>query len=326
MTASTPELSIVVPVYNESSILERLISELKSSVEAIPGTVEIVFINDGSTDRSPELLNAAAQNDRTIHVVHLTRNFGQQPALMAGLMYASGKAIVILDADMQDDSRAIKDMYDAWARGNDVVYAIRTNRKEHVLKRCLFFLFYRLLNAISRTPIPKDAGAFGLIDRRVANAITRIQDTDCFYPGLRSWVGFKQIGIPTERSTRYDECPRVSLLGLCRLAKTAIFNFSSAPLMIFYAAAIISLAAFTLTSSFVLYHKWYTGLAIPGWTSTILISSFFGAINALGIAILGEYVVRIHDQVRSRPRFIVGHTVNCDTKTHTEINECNINP
>ncbi len=192
-----------------------------------------------------------------------------------------------------------------WEEGFDVVFAVRASRTENPLKRALFRAFYRVLGAVSDRRIPNDAGNYGLMDRRVVDAIVELAERDRYLPGLRSWVGFRQVGVPIARRPRYDGTPRVSWIGLWRLAKSAIFSFSTVPLAVFYllalAAGVVAVGLFAFT----LYHKLFTGRAILGWTSVVMVSCFFGSLNALGIAVLGEYVVRIYDQVRARPLFVV---------------------
>jgi dolichol-phosphate mannosyltransferase len=220
-----------------------------------------------------------------------------------------------MDSDMQDAPEAIPRFLAKWYAGYDVVYAVRTGRKENLLKRSLFALFHRLMSAVATIPIPADAGIFGLIDRRVARQILALGETDRYFPGLRSWVGLRQTGVVVERNARYDRRPRVSLVGLVRLAKTAMFSFSSLPLWIFHMIGALAAAVFVGLSGFSIFCKLFTNLAIPGWTSYILTGSFFGALNALGISILGEYVIRIYDQVRGRPAFLVDRTVNINEVT-----------
>jgi hypothetical protein len=214
---------------------------------------------------------------------------------------------------MQDEPASIPEFIRHWRMGFDVVYAVRMKRKENLFKRALFHLFYRSLNAVSCTQIPNDAGVFSLMDRQVVKSVIQMSENDRYLPGLRQWVGFRQIGLPVERNPRHDDKPRVSLYQLFQLAKTALFSFSRVPLSSFYAIAIISVVVCTGCISFVLYHKFVTGLAIPGWASITIIGSFFGALNALGIGVLGEYVVRIYDQVRNRPQFIIQRTVNFES-------------
>ncbi|MGC4006457.1 MAG: hypothetical protein QM811_26375 [Pirellulales bacterium] len=214
-----------------------------------------------------------------------------------------------MDSDLQDEPRAIAAFVDRWCAGYDVVYATCVERKERWWKRMLFDGFHRVMTSVSATPIPSDAGNFGLMDGRIVRQLLSLDERDRYLPGLRSWVGFTQIGIEVPRNARYDDQPRVSLRGLFRLAKTAIFSFSSLPLSMFYAIGVVALAVFCVLSCYALGCRLLTDSAIPGWTSHVLTGSFFGAINALGIAMLGEYVVRIYDQVRNRPLYLVDRLV-----------------
>jgi dolichol-phosphate mannosyltransferase len=324
-------VSIILPVFNEVAILGRLQSAVEEAIREDGCRYEIIYINDGSSDGSAELLDTMAAENPSIRVLHFSRNFGHQAAVQAGLENARGDAVIIMDSDMQDDPGAFPEFLRQWRLGYDVVYAVRVARKESAIKRGLFLTFYRVLNRISRTPIPVDAGNFGLVDGRVAREIAAVIDRDRFYPGLRSWVGFRQIGIPVERGRRHDDNPRVSLTGLFRLAKTAIFSFSAFPLTMFYGIATASLLACLGLSAFSLYHKLVTGDAIPGWTSTTIVVSLFGAMNALGIGVLGEYAIRIFDQVRARPNFIVARIsstagtnqggIDAESRIHDEASE-----
>lgn len=303
-------LSVVLPVYNEAEALHALVDSIQQAVASTSVELEIVFVNDGSRDASPRVLDELAAADSRVRVVHFSRNFGHQAAVQAGLEHARGEVVVLMDSDMQDSPAAISQFLDKWREGYDVVYAIRTDRKESRVKRACFAGFHRLLASISSTPIPVDAGNFGLLDRRVVDELIRLGERDRYLPGLRSWVGFRQTGVLVERLARYDEQPRVSFWGLWRLAKTAIFSFSAFPLTMFYVIGYLALAIFLAVSGFSLACRLFTDLAIPGWTSHVLIGCFFGALNALGISILGEYVVRIYDQVRGRPLYLVQRKVN----------------
>lgn len=306
-------VSVVLPVFNEAQVIATLVQRVTTTVQAAGVQHELIFVNDGSTDGSGELLDQFAQNDPHIRVLHFSRNFGHQAAVEAGMEYAAGDALILMDSDLQDAPEVLGEFINQWLDGWDVVYAVRTARKENVFKRLLFRGFYRLMAAIATVPIPCDAGIFGLLDRRVAREIIAMRERDRFLPGLRSWVGFRQKGIVVERLARYDRCPRVSLAGLVRLAKTAIFSFSWFPLTLFWAIGLTALAVFLGLGSFALYCKLFTDLAVPGWTSHVLIGSFFGALNAMGISILSEYVIRIYDQVRARPLFVVTRKVNFDS-------------
>ncbi|QDU93885.1 glycosyltransferase family 2 protein [Lignipirellula cremea] len=305
-----PFVSVVLPVYNEAAALDALHQKIVSALSRETGGYEIVFVNDGSTDGSSLFLDRLADRHPQVVVVHLSRNFGHQAALQAGLATAQGDAIVVMDSDLQDDPAEIPRFLEQWRAGADVIYAVRQERKEGPVKRLLFYSFYRVLGALASTRIPQDAGNFCLLDGAAARRIVAMPESDRYFPGLRSWTGFRQVGLPVERGARYDAKPRVSLYGLFQLAKTALFSFSRAPLSMFYGIAGLSLAVCLASGCFTLFHKLVTGLAVPGWTSITIMTSLFGALNALGIAVLGEYVVRIYDQVRNRPQYVVARMRN----------------
>jgi dolichol-phosphate mannosyltransferase len=303
-----PLLSVVLPVFDEVAVLEELHALVCAAVAEAGCRPDIVYVDDGSCDGSAELLDRLAVGGPGTTVLHLARNFGHQAAVQAGLQRARGHAVVVMDSDLQDATSAIPRFVDRWRAGAEVVYAVRVERKEGPLKRALFFAFYRVLGWLSSTRLPLDAGNFCLLDRAAAQAVAGLCERDRYFAGLRGWVGFRQVGIEVERGPRYDGRARVSLLGLFRLAKSAIFSFSTVPLALFYAIAGLALATFVALGGFALYHRLFTGLAIPGWTSTLLTASFFGGLNSLGIGILGEFIARIYDQVRARPLFIVART------------------
>jgi dolichol-phosphate mannosyltransferase len=315
-------VTAVLPVYNEANVLEELSTRVASAIKSTGAKYEIVFVNDGSTDASPQILDRLATENPNIRVLHFSRNFGHQAAVQAGLAYASGDAVILMDSDLQDSPEAIGRLLAEWRAGYDVVYAIRSSREEPLWKRCLFDGFHNLLSRISSTPVPAHAGNFSLIDRRVVRDIVALQERDRYLPGLRAWVGYRQKGLEVRRGARYDNQPRVSLRGLWRLAKSAIFSFSSLPLAVFYVIGYLSLGAFALLSGFALFCKLFTTWAIPGWTSEMLVASFFGAVNALGISILGEYVTRIYDQVRGRPLYLIARSRNDSNAITSEEMQC----
>ncbi|MDZ4852677.1 MAG: glycosyltransferase family 2 protein [Pirellulaceae bacterium] len=303
-------ISLVLPLLNEEAVLPRLLGELKRVLTEIGCRWNIVLVNDGSTDGSVELIDAMAYADRRLKVVHLSRNFGQQAAVQAGLAHAHGDAVVFMDSDGQDDPAALREMVQRWLAGDDVIYAVRFGRKEGLIKRFLFKAFYGLLHRFASIAIPRDAGNYSLVDRRVADLLMTMDESDRYLPGLRSWVGFRQSAVPVERFARHDKRPRVTLAGLCGLAKNAMFGFSRVPLQAFYGIALLAGLVSIGCIGFAVFHRLVTGAAIPGWASITSITAFFGAINALGIAILGEYVSRIYDQVRRRPAYVVDRTCN----------------
>jgi dolichol-phosphate mannosyltransferase len=303
-------ISAVLPVYNEAGVLSELLRRLRDAIAQTGARQEIIFVDDGSSDGSAEQLDNLAADCPQVRVIHLSRNFGHQAAVQAGLVHARGDVVLLMDSDMQDAPETLPRFLDQWQAGYDVVYAVRSHREERLWKRFLFAGFHRTLAAIANTRIPVDAGNFSLLDARVVREIVRLGERDRYLPGLRSWVGFEQIGIEVRRDARYDGRPRVSFWGLWRLAKTAIFSFSTFPLAIFSLIGYSAFAVFAGLSVFSLFCRLFTDLAVPGWTSAVLIASFFGAVNALGISMLGEYVARIYDQVRGRPLYLVDRTVN----------------
>ncbi len=304
-------VSVVLPVYNEARVLPELFERIAAA--AAGADCEFVFVNDGSTDASGSVLDQMAAADARVRVIHFSRNFGHQAAVHAGIAHTRGDAVVLMDSDMQDAPEAIAGFLEQWQAGYDVVYAIRTGRKEGPVKRFLFDSFHRLMSHVASVQVPANAGNFGLVDRRVALQIASMAERDRYYPGLRSWVGFKQTGIEVERNARYDDTPRVSLSGLIRLATTAMFSFSSFPLRIFHVVAAAATALFVGLSCYGVLCRLLTNQALPGWTSAALVGSFIAALNALGICVLGEYLIRIYDQVRARPPYLIDRTVNMET-------------
>ena len=303
-------LSVVLPVFNEAGALAELMRRVAAAAAACSGDYEIIFVDDGSTDQSPQILDQLAAANGRVRVVHLSRNFGHQAAVQAGLAHSRGHAVVLMDSDLQDAPEAIPRFVAQWRGGYDVVYAIRVGRKENLLKRSLFAGFHWLMSRVAASPIPADAGIFGLIDRRVVRQIAALAESDRYFPGLRGWVGFRQAGIVVERNARYDAHPRVSLFGLLRLAKTAMFSFSTLPLAIFHAIGAAALAVFLGAERlFALLQALYR-LGDPRLDVVYSCRQFLRRLNALGISILGEYVIRIYDQVRARPLYLVDRTVN----------------
>jgi polyisoprenyl-phosphate glycosyltransferase len=303
-------ISAVLPVFNEAGVLHVLHERVRDAIAATGARQEIIFVNDGSTDGSAELLDQIAAEDSQVCVLHLSRNFGHQPAVQAGLAQAAGDVVLLLDSDLQDAPEALPRFLKQWQAGYDVVFAVRKDRPECWYKRLLFATFHRTLALVASNRIPVDAGNFSLIDGRVVDEIVRMGECDRYLPGLRSWVGFRQIGVEVRRQARYDNQPRVRLAGLWRLAKTAIFSFSTVPLAVFSLIGYSALALFMVLAAFTICCRLFTDLAIPGWASMVLVASFFGAVNALGISMLGEYVTRIYDQVRGRPLYLVDRAVN----------------
>lgn len=306
-------ISVVAPFYNEVKNIKTFVEELKDEFEKIgyAKQYELILVNDGSTDGSDqELERIITDHAGKIKVVHLSRNFGHASAVYAGLEQASGKVVILMDSDMQDDPGCFDLFLQKWREGYDVVYSKRSSRRESAPLRFLFWLFYRILLLMSDTYIPPDAGNFALMDKRVVKILLSLPEKNIYVPGLRAWVGFKQIGVPVSRRPRYDNSPRTNLKGKWNLAFNAIFSFSYLPLIIFRVLGILALTVSLLLTSYTLYHKLISGLAVTAWASNLITITFFGGLNLLGIGIIGEYISRIYNEVRGRPKYIIDRITN----------------
>lgn len=308
-------ISVVAPFYNEVKNIKTFVEELENEFEKIgAGQHELILVNDGSTDGSDrELERIITEHPGKIKVIHLSRNFGHASAVYAGLEHASGEVIILMDSDMQDDPGCFDLFLQKWREGYDVVYSKRSSREESPPLRFLFWLFYRILFLMSDTYIPPDAGNFALMDKRVVNILLSLPEKNIYVPGLRAWIGFNQIGVPVPRRLRYDDLPRTNLKAKWNLAINAIFSFSYLPLIFFRVLGILALIVSLLLASFTLYHKLITGLAVKAWASNLITITFFGGLNLFGIGIIGEYISRIYNEVRARPRYIIDRITDDDT-------------
>jgi len=299
-----PVLSVVLPVFNERENLEPLAARLWPVLEQSGEPFEVVFVDDGSRDGSSELLDALHGRDARMKVVHLSRNFGHQAALQAGLDHAAGDAVVLMDADLQDPPELLIQFVAAWRGGHDVVYAVRRTRREGALKRFAYALFYRTVKVMAEIDVPLDAGDFCLLDRRVVDTLVALPEHNRFLRGLRSWVGFRQTGIEYARDARHAGAPKYTLRKLIRLAVSGYVGFSSMPLRV--AAGIGLLAAllgFTL-AAWVTYTKLVQIPSPRGWASLMAVLLIVAGVQLLVLGVLGEYLGRVYDEVRRRPLYI----------------------
>jgi dolichol-phosphate mannosyltransferase len=303
-------LSVVVPILNESDLVTRLHEELRSALDATSVPWEIVYVNDGSRDGSLELLRKAQGMDARVTIVDLSRNWGHQAALSAGLSVARGDAVVLIDGDLQDPPAVIPELVAAWREGAEVIVAERRSRIEAGPRSLFFPVFYRVFGFLSDFPIPLNAGVFGLLDRRAVDAINALQETNRYLPGLRAWVGFRTRVVFYDRGPRAAGRPKQTLWRLLRYALDAIFSFSYKPLRLSLFAGFL-VAFFSLVYGVVLIvcRLLGTGLfgipVVVGYTSTIVAILFLGGAQLMSVGLLGEYLGRVYDEVKRRPLYVI---------------------
>jgi dolichol-phosphate mannosyltransferase len=303
-----PDLSVVIPIYNEVENIAALYDRLLRVLEGEKATFEIVFVDDGSRDESVKHLNELAASDERVIVIELARNFGHQVAITAGLDYARGKAVAVMDADLQDPPEVLPEFIAKWREGNEVVYAVRAKRKEGWLKRTSYKTFYRLLRHVANITIPLDAGDFCIMDRRVVDLLKSMPERNRFIRGIRSWIGLKQTGVPFERHGRHAGTSKYTVARLMLLALDGLISFSYVPLRIITALGLsVSLVALLLAIFFFVKKLLY-GLNPPGYASLIVSIFFLAGIQLVTLGVIGEYVGRIFEEAKRRPMYILRHT------------------
>jgi len=303
---ATPLLSVVVPLFNEELNVDQLYRRLVASLAHLGGPYELVFVDDGSRDATPRLLDEMQEKDASIVVIHLSRNFGHQSAVSAGLDYARGRAVIVMDGDLQDPPEVLLQFVRRWEEGFDVVYAIREKRKENPAKRLGYSAFYRIMNAISDLDIPLDSGDFCLMDRKVVDALKALPERMRFVRGLRTFVGFRQTGIAYERAAREAGRPKYTLRALIGLAINGLVSFSSYPLRLMTYVGIGTALLAALLTVWVVVDAFSNHSAPRGWASVIVTVLFLGSIQMVGMGIVGEYVRLIFIESKGRPFYIVG--------------------
>ena len=309
------KISVVIPMYYEEEVAQECYNRMSTVLKGIEGyEYEIVFVNDGSKDKTLEILEGIAEKDKNVKVLSFARNFGHQCAVTAGLQYVTGDAIVIIDADLQDPPELIPDMLKLWEEGNEVIYGKRKTREgESKFKLLTAKMFYKTLNALSDVEIPKDTGDFRLVDRQVVDVINSLPEHNKFLRGLFSWVGFEQKAFEYERKERFAGKTKYPLKKMLKLASDGIIGFSTKPLKM-----IGKLGIFTMFISFCLLiyailsfiFKW--NYLTPGWTSIMVVVTFFSSIILISLWMMGEYISRIYDESKARPQFIIKKKINID--------------
>lgn len=301
--------SVVIPVFNEEENLPAIYKRLITVMESLDGPFEIVFVNDGSRDRSYDVVLRLHEKDPRVKILDFSRNFGHQIAITAGLDHAQGEAVIIMDADLQDPPEVIPKLVEAWKSGSGVIYAVRTSRKgEGLFKLWTASGFYRLLKMLSNIEIPMDTGDFRLLDTKVVQALRDIRERHRFVRGLTSWVGFKQTSVPYEREERLSGETKYSLWKMIKFAVDGITSFSHLPLRLVTFLGFFCFGLSVGVGCWALYIKLFTDAAILGWTSLIGIILFLGGAQLLALGIIGEYLGRVFDEVKNRPLYVLRKT------------------
>ncbi len=313
------QLSLVIPMYNEGAVIPHLREALEEYMNEVRGETEVVLVNDGSTDSTLAQIAEWAYDDPRIKVVNLSRNFGHQSASTAGLDYATGDAIVLLDADLQDPLAVVPAMIDRYCEGYDVVYGKRVSRQgEGGFKRLTAWIFYRLMRNLVYKDLPLDAGDFRLISRNCLDGLQQLRETHRFLRGMVAWVGYPQIGVEYERAARVAGETKYSLRKMLTFAWTAATSFSALPLKAsIWLGVIATLIGFEEAVRAILariFH-WYV---VPGWASLTVLVSFLGGATLISIGIVGDYAGKIYEQAKNRPIYLVSRTFNVGLKKYEQ--------
>lgn len=304
---SSPQVSIVAPLYNEQESFATLVDRLTKLMDATPLTIEIVLVNDGSHDRTEELMRVIALKDPRYHCVFLSRNFGHQLALSAGMAAARGtEAIMCIDGDLQDPPELLSEFYALYKQGYDVVYAVRKNRKEGWLLKAMFHYYYRIQKKMVNIDAVLDSGDFALLSRSVVNVMNKLPEESRYLRGLRSWVGFKQIGYEYDRPERAAGETKYPISKRIKIAFNGIFNFSELPIRFITNLGIVTILIALGYFIYTLVKKFFLGIdVVEGFTGLMFTIILFSGVQLLSLGIIGEYVLRIFFQVKQRPLFIV---------------------
>ncbi|MDR1060253.1 MAG: glycosyltransferase family 2 protein [Clostridiales bacterium] len=305
------ECSVIVPLYNEEAVINETCRRLKEVMDASGSPYEILLVNDGSRDRTALHAAEICRRDRAFKLISLSRNFGHQVAISAGMDYAAGSAVVVIDADLQDPPAVIPDMLAKWRDGYEVVYGKRLRREgESLFKKLTARFFYRFLNSMTDVDIPADVGDFRLIDRKVCDAFKRINERNRYVRGLIGWLGFKTAEVEFVREKRFAGETKYPLRKMARFALDAIISFSHRPLKLAsYMGLLMSLLSF-LYLLVVIWQRVFTDTTVTGWASSLAVSLFFNGITLIMLGIVGEYIGRVYDEVKGRPLYIVSRTEN----------------
>ena len=308
-----PTYSLVVPAYNEEGVVDELVARLASLMDSLDGDAEAIIVDDGSRDRTYELLLAAAHADSRFRLVRLSRNFGHQIALTAGVDLAAGDAVIVLDADLQDPPEVVLELAARWREGFDVVYAVRKERDGDTrFKRATAAWFYRGFNRISEVDVPLDVGDFRLVDRRALDVFNEMRESSRFVRGMFSWIGLNQTGVEYNRAERFAGETKYPLRKMLRFAATGVTSFSEAPLRLaLNLGFLVSFVSFVV-GAFAVVAKIAGLFTVPGWASIVVAVTLIGGVQLIVLGVIGVYIGDIHTEVKRRPLYVVSELENFD--------------
>lgn len=320
-------LSVIVPCYNEEAVLRELHQRLATMLEQIDtSSYEIIYVDDGSADETPQIIRELLMDDEHVRVLRLSRNFGHQVAVTAGLEHASGDGVLVIDADLQDPPEVIPEMVARWRDGYDVVYGMRINRAgETAFKLWTAKTFYRLLNHLSGIKMPLDVGDFRLLDRKVVNALLAMPERDRFLRGMVSWVGFRQVAVLYDRAPRLAGASKYPLLKMIRFAADGILSFSFMPLRLATWTGFIAIGIALAGIIYAVLLRFLTDDWVRGWASLFVAVLFMGGVQLITLGIIGEYIGRIYGEVKQRPLYFLQERLgfaqsNHNVETHGRVN------
>jgi dolichol-phosphate mannosyltransferase len=302
-----PEINILVPLYNEAQVFDELVNRLEKLIDNSSIHIEVIFVDDGSTDGTAFKIRELSLRNEKFQSILLSRNFGHQLALTAGLKYINAsEAVLIIDADLQDPPELLEELYSYYKKGYDVVYAVRKKRKETFLKKVAYKWYYKLLKKISFIDIPLDSGDFALIGLRIVKQLNQMPEESRFLRGMRSWIGYNQIGVEYERDKRHNGQSKYSIKKLIKLAFNGIFNFSEYPIKFITHLGLFIVGISVIYFVYVVMKRiLHHGHVPQGFTALLLMIILFGGLQLLAIGLIGEYVIRIFFQVKNRPLYIL---------------------
>lgn len=304
------KISILVPIYNSAKFMNKLLEAIETERIAHKWNLELVLVDDGSKDKSFEKIEELAQTYTYIKGIKLSKNFGHQIAVKTAMSHCTGDYIAVIDDDLQDPPSQLPGFFKYLDDGYDVAYGIRKNRKESFVKRLAYNSFYKILKVMSDIHIPIDSGDFCVMKRQVLDNMLKLQEQNPFLRGIRAWVGFKQIGVEFERHARFDGKSGYTLKKLLKIAMDGIFSFSTAPIRLITMLGTIGFIFACVYSLIVIYNKLIGNIDVKGFTTLTIIISFFSSLILICLGIIGEYIVRIYDEVRNRPYTVIERTVN----------------